>query len=168
MGSSPDKDQLSALQRDLLEAFFERERRFFLTGGGALAGFHFGHRPSDDVDLFTLPPTNLDDGERALRAAAGACGATLVPKDSFPEFRRFIAERGADKTVVDLAVDRAPQVVAEKIEIGRVPNRKMPASTRRTSPSSWASGTSDLRRRFPAAAIRRNWGSSGGTSSRDS
>jgi len=36
--SAPSK--LTALQRDVLDAFFQRERGFFLTGGAALAGFH--------------------------------------------------------------------------------------------------------------------------------
>jgi hypothetical protein len=44
MGSSRLPDRLTSLQRDLLAAFFEREKRFFLTGGAALAGFYFGHR----------------------------------------------------------------------------------------------------------------------------
>ncbi|HEY3359896.1 MAG TPA: nucleotidyl transferase AbiEii/AbiGii toxin family protein [Polyangia bacterium] len=111
---------MSALQRDLLVAFFEREARFFLTGGAALGGFHLGHRPSDDIDLFTTPPVDLDAGERALLGAAAACGATLVPVDRFPEFRRFLAERGAERTVVDLVLDRAPQLDATKGRVGSI------------------------------------------------
>jgi hypothetical protein len=44
--SAPSK--LTALQREVLDAFFQRERGFFLTGGAALAGFHLGHRTTDD------------------------------------------------------------------------------------------------------------------------
>jgi len=33
------KRQLSALQQDFLRAFFQREDRFFLSGGAALVGF---------------------------------------------------------------------------------------------------------------------------------
>jgi len=44
--SAPSK--LTALQKDVLDAFFQRERGFFLTGGAALAGFHLGHRTTDD------------------------------------------------------------------------------------------------------------------------
>ena len=39
---------------DFLTAFFQREHRFFLTGGAALVGFHLGHRETYDLDLFTL------------------------------------------------------------------------------------------------------------------
>jgi hypothetical protein len=49
--SAPSK--LTAFQKDVLDAFFRRERGFFLTGGAALAGFHLGHRTTDDLDLFT-------------------------------------------------------------------------------------------------------------------
>lgn len=45
MESSDDK--LTPLQRDLLAAFFAHERRFFLTGGAALAGFYLHHRSTD-------------------------------------------------------------------------------------------------------------------------
>ncbi|MBI5500744.1 MAG: nucleotidyl transferase AbiEii/AbiGii toxin family protein [Deltaproteobacteria bacterium] len=83
-------------------------------------GFHLAHRPSDDLDLFTLPPETLDPGERALVAAAQACRVTLIPKDRFPDFRRFVAERGSERTVVDLVVDRAPQLEEEKTRIGDV------------------------------------------------
>lgn len=46
-------NDLSALQRALLEAFFSREGEFYLTGGAALVGFHLHHRHTDDLDLFT-------------------------------------------------------------------------------------------------------------------
>ena len=56
--SAPSK--LTALQRDVLDAFFQRERGFFLTGGAALAGFHLGHRATDDLDLFTRDAPAFD------------------------------------------------------------------------------------------------------------
>ncbi len=45
---------LDSFQRRVLEEFFERQSRFFLTGGGALAGFHLEHRRTKDLDLFTV------------------------------------------------------------------------------------------------------------------
>ena len=54
--SSPGR--LTALQRDLLDAFFAREQRLFLTGGAALAGYDFHHRTTDELDLFVLPPSD--------------------------------------------------------------------------------------------------------------
>ena len=70
MASFPLPDsKLSALQRDVLLAFFEREQRFFLTGGSALGGFYLLHRYSDDLDLFTTDQEASGDAERALDAA---------------------------------------------------------------------------------------------------
>lgn len=59
--------RLTPLQRDLLEAFFQRESRFFLTGGPALVGYHLGHRETADLDLFTTDDL-LASGEAALKA----------------------------------------------------------------------------------------------------
>lgn len=58
-------NQLSALQLDFLRAFFQREDRFFLTGGAALVGFYQGHRQTYDLDLFTLEDA-MSDGMAAL------------------------------------------------------------------------------------------------------
>ena len=69
------KSRLTPFQVEILEAFFRNETRFFLTGGGALAGYHLGHRETHDLDLFSLSPV-MEDGVRALRAAAGEAGAT--------------------------------------------------------------------------------------------
>ncbi len=46
------QDRLSPLQREVLEGFFELAPGYFLTGGAALAGFHLGHRTTEDLDLF--------------------------------------------------------------------------------------------------------------------
>jgi hypothetical protein len=56
MASSPDSP-LTPLQKDVLAAFFSSERGFFLTGGAALAGYWLRHRPTGDLDLFTLMTT---------------------------------------------------------------------------------------------------------------
>lgn len=107
MGSSRG---LSPLQQELLREFFARERRFVLTGGGALVGFHLGHRTSEDLDLFTKPPVRLDEGRHALDAAAGALGGAVEPVQTFPEFQRVLVRRGEESVLVDLVVDRAPEV----------------------------------------------------------
>lgn len=101
---------LSPLQRDVLREFFARERRFVLTGGGALVGFHLHHRTSDDLDLFAKPPVGIDEGRRALAAAAEALGGTVESLRAWPEFHRALVRRGEESVVVDLVVDRAPDV----------------------------------------------------------
>jgi hypothetical protein len=41
---SEPRGRLTPLQAEILDSFFALESRFYLTGGGALAGFHLGHR----------------------------------------------------------------------------------------------------------------------------
>jgi predicted nucleotidyltransferase component of viral defense system len=119
MASSPP-NRLTLLQRDLLDGFFAREKRFFLTGGGALAGFYFGHRDTEDIDLFAAPGVDLAEAARSLEEAAAACGATVGARSTHADFRRLVARRGDEECVVDLVIDRAPMVEPEKARFGEI------------------------------------------------
>lgn len=110
---------LDGFQRDILEAFFRREARFFLSGGAALAGYHLGHRRTEDLDLFTTTGV-LDEGDQVLRAVADELGATVQSIRTSPEFRRRLLSRGSETVVVDLVWDRAAQLVSEKPRFGEV------------------------------------------------
>lgn len=110
---------LGGLQRDLLDAFFERERDFFLTGGAALVEFYLHHRETKDLDLFGGHGADLDRAERALRDAALALGAEMQTLQRFAEFRRFSVQRRQESTIVDLAIDRAPALLPKRV-IGKV------------------------------------------------
>ena len=116
--SSPDK--LTALQRALLEAFFRIERRFFLTGGAALAGFYLHHRQTLDLDLFTLDPAAFETGRRALDAAAAELGATVAVRQHAPGFERYVVSGRGESVVVDLVLERVPQTAGAKRVIGSV------------------------------------------------
>jgi hypothetical protein len=120
MGSSPPSSRLTPLQRELLAAFFAREQRMFLTGGAALAGYHLGHRTTDDLDLFTAPGPDLEQLERELVAAASTCGGTVEALQAYPDFRRVLVRRGAESRKVDLDVDRAPAIDIVKDSIDGV------------------------------------------------
>jgi predicted nucleotidyltransferase component of viral defense system len=111
LASSPSR--LTPLQRAVLTAFFEREGRFFLTGGAALAGFYTGHRGTNDLDFFTTEDV-LEEGEVALREAAVSLGASIERVRTAPEFRRRVVRRSDESVVVDLVRDRVPQVRPEK------------------------------------------------------
>lgn len=104
--------ELTELQRDVLVAFFAVERRFVLTGGGALIGYHLHHRNSDDLDLFAKPPVAVRDGVASLQTAAHRIGATLESLRTFPEFCRLLVRRGTETTLVDLVIDHAPDLDA--------------------------------------------------------
>jgi predicted nucleotidyltransferase component of viral defense system len=118
--SSQASSSLTQLQRDLLQAFFRRERRLFLTGGAALAGFYFGHRQTDDLDLFAAPGLDLREAASAMSEAAAEVGAVIESLQTYPDFRRLLAQRGNERCVVDLVVDRAVMVESEKARFGEV------------------------------------------------
>lgn len=120
MASSARPSRLTALQRDLLDAFFARERRMFLTGGGALAGFYFAHRETEDLDLFAPPGLDLAEAARVLVEAARACGAQVTPMQEHGDFHREKVTRGEEETIVDLVIDRAPMVETEKASFGAI------------------------------------------------
>jgi hypothetical protein len=107
------ESKLSRFQTEILRAFFALEPRFFLTGGAALAGFHLGHRTTEDLDLFTTREV-LEDGESALREVARRLGASLENIRTAPDFRRRLLRRDDDGVVVDLVLDRAPQGTVTK------------------------------------------------------
>ena len=111
------ESRLTSLQREVLEAFFRRERGFFLSGGGALAGFYLGHRETHDLDLFTVEGT-LERGAAALREAGDELGSTLESLQTSPDFQRWLLRRGREAIVVDLVRERVPQLHAEKRQIG--------------------------------------------------
>src|SRR5213594_1941994 len=113
-------DRLTPLQRDLLQAFFEREQGFFLTGGAALAGFYLRHRETTDLDLFALQVEAFERGQYVLRAAAEALGGDLVLRQHAPGFQRFIVTRGNEAVVVDLVLEKAAQSYPEKVNEGRI------------------------------------------------
>ncbi|MBM4364439.1 MAG: nucleotidyl transferase AbiEii/AbiGii toxin family protein [Deltaproteobacteria bacterium] len=110
MGSSTTSHGLTALQREVLREFFRRENGFFLTGGGALVGYHLRHRSTDDLDLFTLDPAAFERARRILPAVAEAVGATFEVRVAAPEFVRAALVTATEALVVDLVRDRVKQV----------------------------------------------------------
>lgn len=115
MASSP-ASKLTAFQREVLDAFFQRERGFFLTGRAALAGFHLGHRMTDDLDLFTLQQAAFERSRFVLADVAAAIGAQLDIRQDAPGFKRVVLSRGEDGLVVDLVKDVSAQLHPDKLE----------------------------------------------------
>lgn len=118
------KSQLSPLQKEILRLFFQREDRFFLTGGAALAGYHLKHRRTADLDLFTTPSLDIAEtlaaAELSLRAVADEIGATLTNVQTEPEIRRRLVARGKDRVLVDLVVDGVVQGYPGKLQFGDI------------------------------------------------
>ncbi|MEK6303733.1 MAG: nucleotidyl transferase AbiEii/AbiGii toxin family protein [Acidobacteriota bacterium] len=105
--------KLTDFQKEFLSAFFSREGRFFLTGGGALAGFHLGHRVTHDLDLFTLTDA-LDHGFALCSEIAREQGASVEQIQTSPDFRRVLLRRSSEALVIDLVRERVAQRVHEK------------------------------------------------------
>jgi hypothetical protein len=101
------------LQQDFLRAFFQREDRFFLTGGAALVGFHLGHRETHDLGLFTLEDV-IQEGMAAVAEVARELGGTFESLQTAPAFRRVLLRRGAEAIVVDLVREYVAQVAPDK------------------------------------------------------
>jgi hypothetical protein len=115
MVSSPNST-LTPLQREVLRAFFEREKGFHLTGGAALAGFHLSHRQTDDLDLFTPDPSAFERGRFVLADVASAVGASLEIRQDAPGFLRAAVLRGDEGVVVDLVRDVSPQTATNRLD----------------------------------------------------
>lgn len=107
MASSP-RGKLTDLQAAVLEAFFEREQGFFLTGGAALAGFHLCHRTTKDLDLFTHDGDAFERGVPTLRHVAVGLGLGFEIRQDAPGFKRAVLSSERDALVVDLALDDRP------------------------------------------------------------
>jgi predicted nucleotidyltransferase component of viral defense system len=113
-------DRLTALQRALLDGFFRHERRFFLTGGAALAGFYLYHRTTLDLELFTLDPEAFQTGRRVLDTVAAELGAIVEVRQHAPGFARVVVTRAGESVVVDLVLERVPQTAGPKRTVGMI------------------------------------------------
>jgi hypothetical protein len=110
------RNKLTAFQVEVLDAFFQRERGFFLTGGAALAGYHLGHRTTDDLDLFTSQEQAFERGRFVLADVAAAIGGQLQVRQDAPGFKRLVLTRGGEGLVIDLVKDTGPQLHPDKLQ----------------------------------------------------
>jgi hypothetical protein len=92
----------------------------FLTGGAALAGYHLGHRSTDDLDLFTLDKDDFERLRFVLRDVAEELRATLTIKLNAPGFCRYLLANAHDTLVVDTVLEIATQRSPEKPSINGV------------------------------------------------
>ncbi|MEP6862668.1 MAG: nucleotidyl transferase AbiEii/AbiGii toxin family protein [Deltaproteobacteria bacterium] len=119
MSAASFTNRLTSFQREVLSAFFERERGYVLTGGAALAGFHLGHRPTDDLDLFTHDADAFERGRFVVADVARALGSTVEVRQDAPGFKRLVLSRADEGLVIDLVKDPAP-VTSEPIVVGQI------------------------------------------------
>lgn len=104
------RSSLTRLQTCVLEAFRGVEDSW-LTGGGALGGFHTHHRRSRDLDLFTSKRDRLEELARRLEQWCAGHGVACELRQTYPGFRRYHISDSAEETLVDLVHELASQVV---------------------------------------------------------
>lgn len=81
-------------QIKILKTFFAAEvsQTFFLTGGTALAAFYFGHRESEDFDLFSIEQFLMPEVERVIQDIAQATDATVSVKVTSNTYKEIYLE----------------------------------------------------------------------------
>jgi len=109
-----DSKACTPLKRDFLRVWFSQERRFFLTGGSALGIFYLDHRRSYDLDLFTSEEVAGNEVQSLVNRVATQIGANCAALRTSPDFHRFRLVRGEEREIIDVVVDRAPQLDVEK------------------------------------------------------
>ena len=82
-----------------------------LTGGGALAEFHLGHRLSNDIDLFTQDKEAWQNIEIDIRAAAAEIGVDVefrAAKKGNELHRAILKPLGEPEVKIDIVHDAPP------------------------------------------------------------
>lgn len=111
-------NRLTALQHELVRALANRKSGFFLTGGGVLVGYVLGHRPTDDLDLFTTDDAAMAQVDVLARELGVTVTATVESLQTTPDHRRYLFSRGEESTRVDFVRDRGPQLFSKPIRDG--------------------------------------------------
>lgn len=113
---------LTPLQLAVLKQFFATDagKRFFLTGGTALAAFHLYHRKSVDLDLFTLDDLAMREAGLILPQLAADLGCQIGRARTTEHFRQFLLEpETGDPLQVDLVRDFGPQY-GQRMIVGNI------------------------------------------------
>jgi hypothetical protein len=98
-------DKLTPLQRRTLALLAGIEPRWTLTGGGALAAVHLGHRPTRDLDLFWHGLHRFDREEEEVVQRLREAGLSVTTLRTAASYRQLRVASGAETVVVDLVAD---------------------------------------------------------------
>ena len=98
-------DKLTPLQRRILRVLAEMTPRWTLTGGGALAGLHLGHRVTRDLDLFWRNRAALGELAANALSALRADGLDAQVLRTAPAFGELRVSDATDTCMVDLVAE---------------------------------------------------------------
>lgn len=115
-------DSLSALQWRILNLLAKFEPPFTLTGGGALAGFHLGHRATRDLDLFWRQTPELGNLTAEIRQRLSLDGLQVAVLETGATFARLrAADTEGNACVIDLVADPGMALVPpEQVSQGQL------------------------------------------------
>jgi hypothetical protein len=99
--------RLSALQTRILVLLARLRPPWTLVGGAALAGFHFGHRTTRDLDLFFRPRSGLGDLGPQVIALLENEGLSVATLRTTRDFVRLSVSSGEEMIIVDLVSEAA-------------------------------------------------------------
>lgn len=114
--------KLSCLQRRALRVLARLDPPWTLTGGGALVGFHLGHRETRDLDLFWRNRGELGDLVADALGALRSDGLGAQALRIAPAFAELRVTDGTDACIVDLVAEPfAPVEAPVRAEIEGTP-----------------------------------------------
>jgi hypothetical protein len=105
-------DRLTPLQRRILRVLAEMTPRWTLTGGGALAGVHLGHRATRDLDLFWRNRAELGTLVADALSVLRADGLDAQILRTAPAFGELRVSDATDTCIVDLVAEPFAAVAA--------------------------------------------------------
>lgn len=113
------KRQLSTLQLRVLELLAGLEPTWTLVGGGALIGFHLGHRETRALDLFFRPLLELGRVVPEVTARLVGAGLQVQTLQGGATFTRLLVRSPQDQVVLDLVADPVmPIEPAREYDVG--------------------------------------------------
>lgn len=111
-------DRLTPLQRRILRVLAVLDPPWTLTGGGALAGVHLGHRGTRDLDLFWRELNGLGRRPEEARTLLGADGLDVNVLRTSPAFAELRVTDGNEVTIIDLVAEPTPAIDApQRVEV---------------------------------------------------
>ena len=97
--------RLTRLQQRVLELLGPIDPPWTLTGGGALVGFHLGHRTTRDLDLFWHGASALGPVPDHARERLESAGLEVEVLHRAESFHKLRVTDGDDVVVVELVAD---------------------------------------------------------------
>lgn len=110
------RSRLTPLQRRILDVLAADGGAWTLTGGAALAGFHLGHRRTDDLDLFFHGLRAFDREPRQVEDALVAAGLAVAVLQRERGFVRLDVRDDVERVTVDLVAEPV-STVAPPLEV---------------------------------------------------